>query len=438
MSSTRSIVGGHAEALEALEQLESGFVALDADDRYTYVNAAAALLLGRTPDELLGRRVFDVFPEVGGSPMQGAMHRARATGRMARVQDYSQALDRWFEVRVHPHAGGLRVFFDDITARVRLEESLRGCADLVERIGLGLGILHLDDDGALRVRSANEALGRILGVSAASLVGQGVGPGHVLALGLELDAVSRQVLRSGSPLDLGERTWTGPGGSRVLRVRVVPMDGGDVGVAVEDVTDFRTAFGDRLEMAARLLGASEHERHALGAALAGPMESLLATALRAGSAATTSSDAAIRSDLAAIEAEVQASVAALLGLLADRYPPQLEDGGLGVALPVLGAASGVRIAVHGEADGIGGVVRDAAYRVVREAAQSVDGADVLHVTLDGDGTGSLSVTVRAPGGRLTDATPSGEITDWVHLLGGTAVEHDDDDVLVSVHLPGAP
>jgi PAS domain-containing protein len=49
--------------VDALERISDGFVALDREWRYTYVNATAAKLLGRRPEELIGRNIWTEFPE---------------------------------------------------------------------------------------------------------------------------------------------------------------------------------------------------------------------------------------------------------------------------------------------------------------------------------------------------------------------------------------
>ena len=46
-----------------LECITDGFVALDPDWRYTYVNKRAAEMFGRTREELLGKHIWEEFPE---------------------------------------------------------------------------------------------------------------------------------------------------------------------------------------------------------------------------------------------------------------------------------------------------------------------------------------------------------------------------------------
>ncbi|PSB63135.1 diguanylate cyclase, partial [filamentous cyanobacterium CCP1] len=60
-----------------LESITDAFVAFDRNWRYTYVNQAAARLLQRTPDDLLGQHVWEeVFPDLVGGIAYRELHRA--------------------------------------------------------------------------------------------------------------------------------------------------------------------------------------------------------------------------------------------------------------------------------------------------------------------------------------------------------------------------
>ncbi|MEI2582459.1 PAS domain-containing protein [Scytonema sp. PRP1] len=54
--------GGDREVIHILESITDGFIAYDRDWRYIYVNEAAVRLLKKSRNELIGQRVWDVFP----------------------------------------------------------------------------------------------------------------------------------------------------------------------------------------------------------------------------------------------------------------------------------------------------------------------------------------------------------------------------------------
>ncbi len=112
---------------QVLTSISDAFVTVDHDWRYTYVNDQATELLGRSRVELLGARVWDLFPEMVDSEAYRRLHEAAGQKHAVHFEDFNPALDRWFENRAYPSDGGLAILFSDITERklteYRLHES---------------------------------------------------------------------------------------------------------------------------------------------------------------------------------------------------------------------------------------------------------------------------------------------------------------------------
>ncbi len=104
-----------AEAV--LGSIADPFFLLDNDWRFTYVNDAAPALLQKTREALLGRTLWDLFPELVGSPFETAYFETRNTGRPTSVEAYYAPLDGWFDVRTYRWADGLMVHFRDVSER---------------------------------------------------------------------------------------------------------------------------------------------------------------------------------------------------------------------------------------------------------------------------------------------------------------------------------
>jgi two-component system cell cycle sensor histidine kinase/response regulator CckA len=108
-----------------LEATSDGFVALDSQWRYTYVNAHAGHMFGRDPQSLIGKNIWAEFPEGVGQPFQREYERAMADGQRHEIEAYYPPYDRWFENRIFPYAGGLAIFFQDVTERRVAGDRLR-------------------------------------------------------------------------------------------------------------------------------------------------------------------------------------------------------------------------------------------------------------------------------------------------------------------------
>ena len=117
---------------DLLERISDGFVALDTDWRYTYVNQRAADLFGRQPEHLVGRHIWTVFPEGIGQPFQLAYERAMSEQVFIRMENYYEPWDRWFENRIYPSPNGLSIFFHEITERKHAEQDAHESAGLLK------------------------------------------------------------------------------------------------------------------------------------------------------------------------------------------------------------------------------------------------------------------------------------------------------------------
>jgi PAS domain S-box-containing protein len=171
-----------------LEGMAEGFLAVDNAGRLTYVNSAVERVVGRKRDELLGRNVWDVFPEATG--FEFFWHYQRMVTRRMPVQfeAFYPPLQMWLEVRLSPLAdGGMAAYVGDISERKHLEEqrqellereqAARSAAAETERrfhrlmeadvIGIVIG----EDN---RILEANDTFLRLIGYTRADFVAGGL------------------------------------------------------------------------------------------------------------------------------------------------------------------------------------------------------------------------------------------------------------------------
>jgi len=147
-----------------LESITDAFFAVDADWTFTYVNAQAETVLDRTRDDLMGTRLWEVFPGAVDTPFSRHCRQALDTQEAAEFIAYFPPLNSWFEVKAYPFREGLSVYFDDVTGRVEAQENLRRERDLTEAImnTSVAAILTVDADG--QIAYANQRAGEILDI----------------------------------------------------------------------------------------------------------------------------------------------------------------------------------------------------------------------------------------------------------------------------------
>lgn len=108
-----------------LERITDGFIALDNQWRFTYINShAVPLFLGMRREEMLGKNIWELFPHRVGGSVYRQYHAARETGQAVHFEEWFGS-ELCTEQHVYPSEDGLSIYMRDITARKRAEETLR-------------------------------------------------------------------------------------------------------------------------------------------------------------------------------------------------------------------------------------------------------------------------------------------------------------------------
>ena len=146
-----------------IEKINEGFVALDAQMNYTYINQRGGELLKRNPEDLIGKNYWDEYPEDKNTSFGQAYLRALETQTPIELEGYYAARDRWFENRIYPFDDGLSIFFNDVTERKLAEEQLSRTASFDEAVmsNMGEGLYTVDSEGL--VTSLNAAAEKLFG-----------------------------------------------------------------------------------------------------------------------------------------------------------------------------------------------------------------------------------------------------------------------------------
>jgi PAS domain S-box-containing protein len=113
-----------AEIQSILERIGDAYIAFDLEWRYTYVNHMAAELALKPASELIGRCVWDEFPESVHTQFFTELHRSLRDQISVRFENHYAPLGKWFENTVYPSPSGVAVFYRDITERKRTYEAL--------------------------------------------------------------------------------------------------------------------------------------------------------------------------------------------------------------------------------------------------------------------------------------------------------------------------
>lgn len=128
---------------EVLEHIGEGFQVIDRQWRYVYVNRAACEHGRRSREELIGRTMIEVYPDIETTPMFHALEQCMANGEPQTFDNeftFPDGSKRWFELRIYAVPEGVAVSSVDITERKQLQEQVRRAAkmELMDRMASGL------------------------------------------------------------------------------------------------------------------------------------------------------------------------------------------------------------------------------------------------------------------------------------------------------------
>jgi len=109
-----------------LSNISDAFFSLDSNLVVTYFNRAAETLLNKKMHDVIGRKLFDVFPQARGSIFEKEYKEATETRRFKEFEVYFdvQPYKNWYFVRVYPIVNGVAVYFQVNTER-KLQEIAR-------------------------------------------------------------------------------------------------------------------------------------------------------------------------------------------------------------------------------------------------------------------------------------------------------------------------
>jgi diguanylate cyclase (GGDEF)-like protein/PAS domain S-box-containing protein len=120
-----------------LESITDAYYSLDSGWRFTYVNKEAERLLKRPRADLVGKVLWDEYPEITGGIAESEFRVAAGTGEPASFELFHAPSNSWFETRVFPSGEGVTVYFADITERRRLRLYKDEQLALLENIAAG-------------------------------------------------------------------------------------------------------------------------------------------------------------------------------------------------------------------------------------------------------------------------------------------------------------
>ncbi len=116
-----------------LSSIQDGFVILDENSNYLFVNHVAASLLRKNDDELIGKNIWNEFPEKEGDIFYDKYQEALKTKKPISFENYFAPWNRWFENRIIPSNNTMLIFFHEITEKKETENKIKEAYNIINK-----------------------------------------------------------------------------------------------------------------------------------------------------------------------------------------------------------------------------------------------------------------------------------------------------------------
>lgn len=242
-----------------LESISDAFFLLDHDWNFVFVNGRAAQTLGGGRDDLVGKNVWQEFPQIQGTVAEQSYRSAVAEQQTKSFDWFYPPSQAWFEFHVYPTDEGLGVYFQDVTLKRKAAERLLLLQTAVAHLNDTVIITEaapLDASG-LKIVFVNDAFERQTGYTRDQVTGKSPrilqGPETERAV---LDRI-RSALQKGAPVRAELTNYTKAGVAYWVEFEIVPIADARGSlthfVAVErDITERKRAEEKILQLNAEL------------------------------------------------------------------------------------------------------------------------------------------------------------------------------------------
>ena len=115
VAAENALVEKTKETENILQSITDGFYTLNNNWEFTYVNKETERTLKHSREEMIGRSVWDIFPEAKQLKFYSEYHRAKNENISVHFEEMYPLLGIWVSVNAYPTKDGLTVYFVDVT-----------------------------------------------------------------------------------------------------------------------------------------------------------------------------------------------------------------------------------------------------------------------------------------------------------------------------------
>jgi PAS domain S-box-containing protein len=108
-----------------LERVDDVFFSLNNNWQFEYANASAEFFFSKQDEELTGKNIWDVFPQLKQRPFYEACQLANKKKEAVSLEEFYEKGNIWYEKNIYPSANGFSIFFREITKIKNAEKEIK-------------------------------------------------------------------------------------------------------------------------------------------------------------------------------------------------------------------------------------------------------------------------------------------------------------------------
>ena len=165
------LLASHQRMSDLLARIGDPFFSFDLEWKCLYGNQRAALMTGKSQEEMLGKTFRTLLPGVFTASRATLLQRAMQEKTYLELDGLAEPLGIWFELSAYPGPDSISIFIRDVTSRKRAENAMARSEEHFRRIfdesPVGMTIVGMDG----RFHRVNNAMCRMLEYTEQELVG---------------------------------------------------------------------------------------------------------------------------------------------------------------------------------------------------------------------------------------------------------------------------
>ena len=128
---------------ELTERISDAFIAIDRHWNYTYINARAAKILNIDPKILIGKNVWEEYPDFAKTEAYSFFHDAMKNQTYIKFEQYHKQFDAWIENKLYPSPEGITIYFRDVTKKKKVDQENQKLIAVIENSPGFIGLASL-------------------------------------------------------------------------------------------------------------------------------------------------------------------------------------------------------------------------------------------------------------------------------------------------------